>query len=71
MVIQSAMDLEPAYLRRRIPALAWAIRNLLELSIWIDYCNLSEQHAKRFSDDRLRDLRGLSKAVQQTVEAES
>ena len=71
MVVQSAMDLEPAYLHRRISALAWATRNLLELSIWIDYCNLSDQHAKRFSDDSLRDLYGLSKAVQQTVEAES
>jgi hypothetical protein len=71
MVIQSAMDLEPAYLRRRISALGWATRNLLELSIWIDYCNLSEQHAKRFSDDSLRDLYGFSKAVQQTVETES
>jgi hypothetical protein len=70
-VIQSAMDLEPAYLCGRISALAWATRNLLELSIWIDYCNLSDQHAKRFSDDSLRDLYGLSKAVQQTFEAES
>ena len=68
MVIQSAMDLEPAYLSGRISALAWATRNLLELSIWIDYCNLSDQHAKRFSDDSLRDLYGLSKAVQQTFE---
>jgi hypothetical protein len=71
MVIQSAMDLEPAYVSGRISALAWATRNLLELSIWIDYCNLSDQHAKRFSDDSLRDLYGLSKAVQQTYEVES
>lgn len=69
-VIQSAMDLEPAYLCGRMSALAWATRNLLELSIWIDYCNLSDQHAKRFSDDSLRDLYGLSKAVQQTFEVQ-
>lgn len=71
MVVQAAMDLERAYLERRITTLAWATRNLLELSIWIDYCNLSNQHAKRFSDDSLRDLYGLSKAVQRTVEVES
>jgi hypothetical protein len=70
-VIESAMDLEPAYLCGRISALAWATRNLLELSIWIDYCNLSDQHAKRFSDDSLRDLYGLSKAVKTTLEAEA
>jgi hypothetical protein len=70
-VIHSAMDLEPAYLAGRVSAVAWATRNLLELSIWIDYCGLSEQHAKRFPDDRLRDFYGLSRAVQQTFEAAS
>lgn len=70
MVVQSALDLERAYSERRITALAWATRNLLELSVWIDYCNLSDNHAKLFSDDSLRDLYGLSEAVQRTVEME-
>jgi hypothetical protein len=71
MVIESAMDLERAYFETRITTLAWATRNLLELSIWIDYCNLSNQHAKQFFDDWIRDLYGLSKAVGRVVEVES
>src|ERR1700694_5581974 len=62
MIVETAMDLGRAYFEKRITTLAWATRNLLELSIWIDYCNLSDQHAKKFSDDSLRDLYGLSKA---------
>jgi hypothetical protein len=67
----SAVDLEKAYREKRITKLAWAARNLLELSVWIDYCNLSDKHAKRFRDDMMRDLYGLSAAVQRSVEIES
>jgi hypothetical protein len=49
---------------KRITKVAWAARNLLELSIWVDYCNLSNAHAKRFRDDSARDLIGFSKAIQ-------
>jgi hypothetical protein len=71
MVVEAAMDLERAYFEKRITTLGWATRNLLELSIWIDYCNLSDGHAKKFSDDRMRDLYGLSEAAQRTFEIES
>ncbi len=63
-LILSAADLKRAFVEKRITTLAWTTRNLLELSIWIDYCNLSEVHAKRFRDDAARDLYGLSHAVQ-------
>lgn len=56
--------LERAYQEKQIMPLAWAARNLLELSVWIEYCNLSEAHATRFRDDAARDLLGFSKAIQ-------
>jgi len=60
----SANDLERAFIERRTTTLAWTTRNLLELSIWIDYCNLSNANAKRFRDDAARDLLGFSRAIQ-------
>jgi hypothetical protein len=58
---ENADDLEVGYTEERITKLAWAARNLLELSIWVDYCNLSDTHAKRFRDDSARDLLGFAK----------
>jgi hypothetical protein len=66
----SAMDLERAHKEKRISTLAWVTRNLLELSIWVDYCNLSDANAKRFSDDAMQDLHGLAMAIQRSVEDE-
>ncbi len=43
---------------------SWLARNLLEIFIWIRYCNVSEQHAKRFHDDAIRDFYGYCKALQ-------
>lgn len=63
-LILSATDLERAFVEKRITKLAWAARNVLELSIWIDYGNLSAANAKRFRDDAARDLYGLSQAIQ-------
>lgn len=67
-LIASAGDLARGYDEERITVIAWSTRNLLELSIWIDYCNLSEAHAKVFEDDATRDLFGLSTAVKRTAE---
>jgi hypothetical protein len=64
----SAGDLAQGYDEERITVVAWSTRNLLELSIWIDYCNLSEAHARIFNDDATRDLFGLSTAVKKTAE---
>jgi hypothetical protein len=67
----SAVDLQEGYLQKRITKLAWATRNLLELSVWIDYCNLSEANASKFRDDMMRDLYGLTTAVQRSIEIEA
>lgn len=60
---ENANDLEAGYAEERITKLAWAARNLLELSIWVDYCNLSDGHAKQFRDDSARDLLGFAKTA--------
>lgn len=36
--------------------LAWRARNLLELSIWSDYCSKSPENARRFYEDAGRDV---------------
>jgi hypothetical protein len=65
LLTQNAQDLELGFNEKRITKLAWAARNLLELSIWIDYCNFSDANATEFRNDSTRDLLGFSKAVQQ------
>jgi hypothetical protein len=55
----TALELDRAREERRLATLAWAARNFLELSIWIDYCCASEENAKRFAEDTTRDLFGL------------
>ena len=47
----------------RAGAIAWSARNFLELSIWIDYCCVSEGNAKRFREDSVRDMYGLVASV--------
>ena len=39
-----------------IRASAWLARNLLELNIWLSYCVRSRDDAKRFYDDKARDM---------------
>lgn len=62
---QEASGLQRAFREKRISTLAWAARNLLELSIWVEYCNASYDNAARFREDAVRDLYGISIAVQQ------
>ena len=63
-LILNTDELVGGFVQERISRLAWAARNLLELSVWIEYCNLSVGHAKQFRDDSARDLIGFSKAIQ-------
>ena len=63
ITISSVFDLKRAYEERRISTLAWLARNLLELSVWIQYCNISEANAKQFWDDAVRDMFGWAKAI--------
>lgn len=45
-------------------SVAQAMRDLLEICIWTEFCKLSEANAKRFSDDTARDTRDLTEFVQ-------
>ena len=56
-------DLTDRYKNHRIDALAQTVRNLTEVCIWTQYCNLSEQHAKTFYEDCVRDMREMMEAV--------
>jgi hypothetical protein len=47
-----------------LPTLAYLVRNLLELNVWIKYCCKSEKNAQRFYQDRWRDGKGFQKAVE-------
>jgi hypothetical protein len=59
-----AHDLEERYLAKRADSLATTLRNLLEVSIWIEYCGASEDKAKIFLYDSVRDLRELVETMQ-------
>jgi hypothetical protein len=63
VLIENVRELEAAYLQGSLSKTAWAARNLLELSIWIRYCNISDEHGKRFRLDGARDLIGFFKAL--------
>lgn len=52
-------DILVSHRMKRIDALAQAFRNLLELDVWARYCNKSEDNAKRFLADMLRDTREM------------
>jgi hypothetical protein len=41
--------------------IAWMARNILELSVWIQYCSRSRSKAEEFYDDAIRDLVDLNR----------
>lgn len=67
----SAYDLKRAHEEKKIATLAWITRNLLELSVWIEYCEKSDANAKRFRDDALRDMYGWSTAIHKLYQEKS
>lgn len=48
-----------------LPIVAWHARNLLELSIWTEYCIQSQENAVRFAVDAMRDLDDIIKRLPQ------
>jgi len=58
----SMADLVRAHEEERLSTLAWVTRNLLELVIWIEFATKSDENAKRFQDDAIKDLYGWAKA---------
>jgi hypothetical protein len=61
-LIRNARELESAIVDKQTPRIAWVTRNLLELAVWVQYCNSSNERAQRFAVDSARDFFGLSKA---------
>lgn len=54
-----------AYTRKRVAAVAWHTRNLLELSVWIEYCTVSEDNALSFRNDCFKDIYGMARSLEQ------
>ena len=48
-------ELRHAFTQRPLGTVAWIARNLLELWIWVEYCQSSQERAKRFCEDSARD----------------
>ena len=64
-------DLEERYVAKRADSLATTLRNLVEISIWIQYCGASEEKAKVFLYDCVRDMRELVEALQKAYQSEN
>lgn len=67
----NAEELERSFAEKKAATMAWVTRNILELDVWIDYCNLSDAHAKRFKEDSMRDILGFFDAIHSMVKEES
>lgn len=52
-----ASDLKRGYSSSRLDSLAQALRNLAELDVWVEFCLASEENAKQFFADMVRDTR--------------
>jgi len=61
ILIETAIDIVTAYRKKRLATVAWLARNLLELSVWIAYCTSSEDMARSFWNDTLKDVYGLAR----------
>jgi hypothetical protein len=62
ILAQNAIELDLAFADGNASKTAWVARNLLELSVWVRYCNISDEHGKRFRVDAARDLTGFFEA---------
>jgi len=63
ILVSSTGDLYRAHVEKMISTLAWLSRNLLELSIWIEFCTASDSNARRFEEDAMRDMYGWAQAI--------
>jgi Family of unknown function (DUF5677) len=57
-------DLRSGCATDRLHLIAQAMRNLMELRIWVEFCRRDEGDAKEFFDDAARDLRDVMEAIQ-------
>ena len=58
ILVETITDLVAAHKKNRVSTVAWLTRNLLELSIWSEYCAASESNSLSFFNDSLKDLYG-------------
>ena len=61
-VLGSVHSLAQARSQKQVQHAAWIARNLLELSVWCEYCVRSESNAHIFSNDTIKDALGLINA---------
>ena len=59
---RTSRDLLKTMEEESVSPAAWNARNLLELWVWIKYCAASQENARRFYEDSLRDMQGLTDA---------
>lgn len=64
-----AGDLTERYRAQRIDALATTTRNLAEICIWTQYCNISDEKARIFYEDGARDFNEILKSLQKLYTA--
>lgn len=62
--LRAYMKLCQARIDADVQYAAFALRNLLELSIWTLYCSMSKENAARFFQDVARDAVGLVRAIE-------
>jgi hypothetical protein len=62
-VARVCQDLLETTDKEALSSAAWNARNLLELWIWIRYCSTSRANARRFHEDALRDMQGLTESL--------
>jgi hypothetical protein len=60
-----ASDVQAEYQAQRPDKLGATVRNIIELSIWIQYCTASETNARTFWEDSARDALDQMKALQE------
>lgn len=61
-----AADVQAEYNLQRPDKLGATVRNIIELSVWIQYCVASEVNARTFWEDSARDLLDQVKVIQAT-----
>ena len=57
-----------AFVISRPSVMAWRARNLLELSVWIEYCLKSKENVRRFYNDKMRDAFEWVSVIQSLTE---
>jgi hypothetical protein len=61
-VLNTFRSLAEAHFKNQVQHTAWLSRNLLELSIWCEYCARSESNARLFYFETMKDALGIVNA---------